>query len=50
MAVVIQEMVSADVAGVLFSRDPRNGSMEYITITSNYGLGEASTYNINCFC
>ncbi|GAB6020862.1 hypothetical protein CHUAL_003512 [Chamberlinius hualienensis] len=40
MAVVVQEMVPAEVAGVLFSRDPVTGSPDRITIASNYGLGE----------
>ncbi len=40
MAVVIQEMVAADCAGVLFTRDPVNGSPERMVINANYGLGE----------
>ena len=40
MAVVIQEMVDAQVAGVLFSRDPVTGNPSQIYITANYGLGE----------
>ncbi|GAB6020860.1 hypothetical protein CHUAL_003510 [Chamberlinius hualienensis] len=41
MAVVVQEMVAAEVAGVLFSRDPVTGSPDKLFITSNYGLGES---------
>ncbi|KAF2365019.1 Pyruvate phosphate dikinase PEP/pyruvate-binding, partial [Trinorchestia longiramus] len=41
MAVIIQEMVAADVAGVVFTRDPATGSPTSVTITANYGLGES---------
>ncbi|CAL4079207.1 unnamed protein product, partial [Meganyctiphanes norvegica] len=41
MAVVIQEMVEAEVAGVLFTSDPVTGNPSIITITANYGLGES---------
>jgi hypothetical protein len=40
MAVVIQEMVAADAAGVMFSRDPVTGNPSRVVITANYGLGE----------
>ena len=40
MAVVIQEMVAAEAAGVLFTRDPINGDPSKIVITANFGLGE----------
>lgn len=40
MGVVVQEMVEAEAAGVLFSLDPVTGSPANITITANYGLGE----------
>ncbi|XP_013794711.1 uncharacterized protein LOC106478695 [Limulus polyphemus] len=40
MAVVIQEMVPADVAGVMFTCDPVTANPAVITITANYGLGE----------
>ena len=39
MAVVIQAMVPADVAGVMFTRDPRTGAPERV-IEASYGLGE----------
>jgi pyruvate,water dikinase len=42
MAVVIQEMVKCDSAGVIFTCDPINGDERFITITANYGLGEVS--------
>lgn len=42
MAVVIQEMVNCDVAGVLFTCDPLTGNPTYMSITANYGLGEVS--------
>ena len=41
MAVVIQEMVDANSAGVIFSRSPINGDPSKITITANFGLGES---------
>ncbi|XP_035206192.1 uncharacterized protein LOC118181218 isoform X2 [Stegodyphus dumicola] len=41
MAVVIQEMVPCDVAGVLFTCDPVTGNPTVMTITANYGLGES---------
>uniref|UniRef100_A0A6A7FWM4 Phosphoenolpyruvate synthase n=1 Tax=Hirondellea gigas TaxID=1518452 RepID=A0A6A7FWM4_9CRUS len=41
MAVVVQEMVPADVAGVIFTCNPTTGSPATITITANYGLGES---------
>ncbi|XP_023228895.1 uncharacterized protein LOC111629246 [Centruroides sculpturatus] len=41
MAVVVQEMVPAQIAGVAFTCDPVTGNPAYITITANYGLGES---------
>lgn len=41
MAVVIQEMVPCDVAGVLFTCDPLTGNPTLMSITANYGLGES---------
>jgi len=43
MGVVVQQMVDADTAGVLFTCDPINGDPRKILITSNYGLGEVRT-------
>jgi pyruvate, water dikinase len=40
MAVVVQELVDADSAGVLFSRNPVNGSDELL-VEAAWGLGEA---------
>ncbi len=40
MGVVIQEMVDAEAAGVMFTRDPVTGNPENIMITANFGLGE----------
>ncbi len=42
MAVVIQEMVNCDSAGVIFTCNPISGDERLITITANYGLGEVS--------
>lgn len=41
MGVVIQKMVPAQSAGVLFSRHFLNGDPSVIVITANYGLGES---------
>lgn len=41
MAVVVQKMVAAESAGVLFTRHPINGDPSVIVITANYGLGES---------
>ena len=40
MAVVIQEMVDAESAGVIFSQSPIDGNPSKIVITANFGLGE----------
>jgi len=40
MAVVVQEMVDSESAGVLFTRDPMSGARERV-IESSWGLGEA---------
>lgn len=40
MAVVVQELVDADVAGVLFTRNPVTGASERV-IEASWGLGEA---------
>jgi pyruvate,water dikinase len=40
IAPTIQLMVNADIAGVLFTVNPVNGSKEEIVIESNWGLGE----------
>lgn len=41
MAVVVQEMIQCEKAGVLFTCDPTNGDAGQMTITANYGLGES---------
>ncbi|WP_256199606.1 PEP/pyruvate-binding domain-containing protein [Verrucomicrobium spinosum] len=41
MAVVIQQMVPCDVAGVAFSINPVNGDLGTIVVDANYGLGES---------
>ncbi|XP_059474516.1 putative phosphoenolpyruvate synthase [Neocloeon triangulifer] len=41
MAVVVQVMVPANAAGVLFTRHPFTGNPRQIVITANYGLGES---------
>lgn len=40
MAVLIQKMVVANCAGVLFTCQPATGNQQFMVITSNYGLGE----------
>jgi len=41
MAVVIQQMINCDAAGVMFTCDPISGDEREIIITANYGLGES---------
>src|SRR6266542_2829540 len=41
LAVVIQEMVPADVAGVMFTANPVSGERDELVIDANPGLGEA---------
>ncbi len=41
MAVVVQQMVRADTAGVGFSINPVSGNVQEILINANYGLGES---------
>jgi pyruvate, water dikinase len=40
MAVVVQRLVNAEVAGILFTRNPHSGADERV-IEASYGLGEA---------
>lgn len=41
MAVVVQRMVDADVAGVLFTVDPARGRRDRMVVEAVFGLGEA---------
>ncbi len=41
LAVVIQEMVFADAAGILFTANPVSGKRNEVVITAAWGLGEA---------
>ena len=41
LAVVVQRMVDADAAGVLFTADPVTGDDSVIAINAAWGLGEA---------
>ena len=41
MAVVVQRMVAADVAGVLFTIDPTRGRKDRMVVEAVFGLGEA---------
>ncbi|MGE5373548.1 MAG: PEP/pyruvate-binding domain-containing protein, partial [Bacteroidota bacterium] len=41
LAVVVQEMVNADAAGILFTANPINGRRDEIVINAAWGLGEA---------
>src|SRR5687767_6212247 len=40
MAVVVQKLVPADVAGVLFTANPQTGSRREMLIEASWGLGE----------
>lgn len=42
MGVCVQKMVSADAAGVMFTRHPTTGDPSNLVITGNYGLGEVA--------
>jgi pyruvate, water dikinase len=41
VAVIIQELVDARAAGVMFTQHPRTGDRSLVVIESSYGLGEA---------
>ena len=41
IAVVVQEMVESEKAGVLFTSNPLNGKDDEMEINANYGLGES---------
>jgi len=41
MAVVVQELVPADAAGILFTADPVSGARGHLHINAAFGLGEA---------
>ena len=41
VAVVVQEMVNAELAGVLFTANPLNARTDEVVINSTFGLGEA---------
>jgi pyruvate,water dikinase len=41
MAVIVQRLVRADVAGVLFTAHPLTGNREQLTVEGSFGLGEA---------
>jgi pyruvate,water dikinase len=40
IAVVVQEMIASEVAGVMFTVNPVNGKSDEILISAGYGLGE----------
>lgn len=41
MAVVVQQMVSSEVSGVLFTANPVNGRTDEIVVNASWGLGES---------
>jgi pyruvate,water dikinase len=41
IGVLVQELVAADVAAVVFSSNPLNGAADEVVINANYGLGES---------
>jgi phosphohistidine swiveling domain-containing protein len=41
MAVIVQEMIPADVSGIAFSANPVNNSREEVVINAAWGLGES---------
>jgi len=40
IAVVVQQMVDADAAGVMFTADPSTGALDHMVIEGAFGLGE----------
>ena len=41
MGVIVQEMVEADISGVMFTADPLTGDESNMVINANFGLGES---------
>ncbi|MEU8035567.1 PEP/pyruvate-binding domain-containing protein [Streptosporangium sp. NPDC049078] len=41
LAVVVQELVAADAAGILFTANPVTGARDQVVINASWGLGEA---------
>ena len=41
IAVVVQQLVPADAAGVMFTVDPLDGARDTVVISANWGLGES---------
>ena len=41
MAVILQEMVNAEVAGIAFTADPSTGDRTKLLVNANFGLGDA---------
>ena len=41
LAVVVQQMVEADAAGVMFTANPANGRRDEVVIGAAWGLGES---------
>lgn len=41
MAVIVQQLIAADAAGVMFTTDPAGGNSDSILIEAAFGLGEA---------
>ena len=41
MGVVVQKMVPADIAGILFTANPNSGDREELIVNASFGLGEA---------
>ncbi|YCK41164.1 PEP/pyruvate-binding domain-containing protein [Actinomadura sp. ATCC 39365] len=41
LAVVVQELVDADAAGIMFTADPVTGARDEIVVNASWGLGEA---------
>ncbi|MET8988569.1 PEP/pyruvate-binding domain-containing protein [Nonomuraea wenchangensis] len=41
LAVVVQELVDADAAGIMFTADPVTGALDETVINASWGLGEA---------
>lgn len=40
MAVIVQEMINAEISGVMFTTDPANDNLDQMMVESTWGLGE----------
>lgn len=41
LSIVVQQMISPDISGIMFTADPVNGNRTVVSIDASFGLGEA---------